>query len=321
MNGFLLLRNIHVENANAIAGQTWGFPAITHFLGFTHALQRKLATHEFDDHQLIFKGCAVICHQLSPQTHQANSYAEHVFSLTRNPLTKEAKSPSFVEEGRANMTVSLLIAIDDLCLSENETQAFESHIQHIAQAQRLAGGTITAITKARLVNLKEGVDEQQQQVNFWLRTLLPGHVLVARPQLLADHSENFAHLSPTENTQESPTLAAWLDNSTLHRNANGSINSKPYQGWIRPITVGYKAISPLYEKGEVARSRDNQTPVQFVEYAYSLGEWLSPHRVDKIEQILWQYSTNTENGWYVCQNRYEQLTELETAPLTDTETH
>lgn len=314
MNGFLLLRNIQVENANVIAGQTWGFPAITHFLGFTHALQRKLADYKFDDHRLVFKSCAVICHQLAPQTHQANNYAEHVFSLTRNPLTKEEKSPSFVEEGRVNMTVSLLIAIDDLCLSDNETQNLENYLKHIAQGQRLAGGSITAITKARLVNLKEGINDQQQQINFWLRTLLPGYVLVARPQLLAEHSQHFKE-------QENPELTAWLDNSTLHRNANGSFDTKPYQGWVRPIVVGYKAISPLYAKGEVARSRDSESPVQFVEYAYSLGEWLSPHRIDKIEQILWQYTTDTENGWYLCKNNYEQFIETQTTELANTETH
>lgn len=42
MSSLILLRRLRVENANAIAGVTWGFPAITHFLGFTHALSRKL---------------------------------------------------------------------------------------------------------------------------------------------------------------------------------------------------------------------------------------------------------------------------------------
>jgi CRISPR-associated protein Csy2 len=34
MSSLILLRRMKVENANAIAGLTYGFPAITHFLGF-----------------------------------------------------------------------------------------------------------------------------------------------------------------------------------------------------------------------------------------------------------------------------------------------
>jgi CRISPR-associated protein Csy2 len=40
MSSLILLRRVRVENANAIAGLTYGFPAITHFLGFSHALSR-----------------------------------------------------------------------------------------------------------------------------------------------------------------------------------------------------------------------------------------------------------------------------------------
>lgn len=42
MRSTLLLRHLKVENANAISGLTYGFPAISHFLGFTHALSRRL---------------------------------------------------------------------------------------------------------------------------------------------------------------------------------------------------------------------------------------------------------------------------------------
>ena len=42
MKQYILLDRLKVQNANAISGFTWGFPSITHFLGFTHNLQRKL---------------------------------------------------------------------------------------------------------------------------------------------------------------------------------------------------------------------------------------------------------------------------------------
>ena len=45
MSQYLVLSHIDTQNANSIAGLTWGFPAITQFLGFTHALSRKLSSH------------------------------------------------------------------------------------------------------------------------------------------------------------------------------------------------------------------------------------------------------------------------------------
>ena len=42
MNHVVILHQIRIENANAMAGFTYGFPAITHLLGYVHALSRKL---------------------------------------------------------------------------------------------------------------------------------------------------------------------------------------------------------------------------------------------------------------------------------------
>ena len=40
MSNLIIIRNVQVEYANAQAGLTWGFPAITAFMGFAHALSR-----------------------------------------------------------------------------------------------------------------------------------------------------------------------------------------------------------------------------------------------------------------------------------------
>lgn len=42
MSYLLLLPHIRIENANAVSGLTWGFPSMTHFLGYVHALSRKV---------------------------------------------------------------------------------------------------------------------------------------------------------------------------------------------------------------------------------------------------------------------------------------
>jgi len=62
MSQYLVLSHIDVQNANSVAGLTWGFPAITHFLGFTHALNRKLSSHYRGEYESELTGCAVISH-------------------------------------------------------------------------------------------------------------------------------------------------------------------------------------------------------------------------------------------------------------------
>src|SRR5690554_6212642 len=108
MKSLLSIKNIKVENANAIAGLTYGFPAVSNFLGFTHALSRALNKKL----GLSLGGCAIICHQHRVQAYQPAGWGDYVFALTRNPLTKEGNTQPFNEEGRMHMEVSLLIECD-----------------------------------------------------------------------------------------------------------------------------------------------------------------------------------------------------------------
>ena len=106
MRHLLLLNNLRVENANAISGMTWGFPAPTNFLGFTHALSRKCQA-KWGNHASL-GGVGIICHSHQVHTQQPSGF-EHVFALSRNPLTKDGNTAPFNEEGRMHMTVSLLV--------------------------------------------------------------------------------------------------------------------------------------------------------------------------------------------------------------------
>jgi len=72
-----------------------------------------------------------------------------------------------------------------------------------------------------------------------------------------------------------------------------------------PIPVGYAALSPRHEAGTVANARDMATPLRFVESVYSMGEWISPHRLNSIEQLLWFAETDAAQGLYRCRNAYK----------------
>ena len=59
MSYLLLLPHVRIESANAVSGLTWGFPSMTHFLGYVHALSRKVV----DEFGVSFDGCAVVSHE------------------------------------------------------------------------------------------------------------------------------------------------------------------------------------------------------------------------------------------------------------------
>lgn len=312
----ILLPRLQVQNANAISGPlTWGFPSPTAFAGFVHALQRRLS----DDLKKGFGGVGIICHKFDPQVTRPSGKYTHVFNLTRNPLGKDGTSAALVEEGRAHMEVSLLFTLND-SLSLDLQEVFSQDVMEIAYSMRLAGGTILPQRPgkryaAELIPLSQNQIDQDEAFRKLRRRLLPGFALVQREDRLA------AHLSEMRKTQtEANALDALLDLTRL--NIEPPNPGKPEEsewrvrdktGWLVPLPIGYAAISPLYPPGKVRNARDNDSPFCFVENLYSLGEWVSPHRLTTLQQLLWHQQADVEKGLYQCINRYADfVTEINT---------
>ena len=315
MNPILLLKQITIENANTIAGLTYGFPAITHFLGFTHALSR-LITREFSEVELT--GCAVIVHSHQVKAQQPKGWGDNVFALNRNPLTKDGKTAPFIEEGKMHLRVSLIIETQGY-ISQSIADDLEIFIEQKLPKLRLAGGTITGWQNTEFYDYPTDL----KSIRKLMFPLLPGFILMDRSPALQQHLQTLQSQNP--NAQ---LLDAWLDFATLKYKATPKLEDgeplsadtkadwhyvpKPAPGYLVPITTGYKGISPLYQPGQVANARDQQTPFQFVEAIYGLGEWQSPHKITDIEHIFWRYQT--QGDWYLCQ----QTPSKNTTP-TDTE--
>jgi len=302
MAALLIIRGIQVENANAIAGFTYGFPAISNFLGYVHALDRKSQV-AFDNERPQLTDVAVISHSTQVHAHRNQAYEEYSFALTRNPLTKQGNTASFNEEGRMHMTVTLVVKMDKAPpWDDQEWQDYTTWLEQAAASQRLAGGTIVGV---RDIEVIEGIDLSEQNIENkkLLRTLLPGFALVSRHDVLKEHQQKTGKTS----------LQAWLDFSALEYVAERKEESeqaewrvkKDYKGWLKPIVVGYQGISELYDAGAVAKSRDSNTPVRFVEALYSLGQWLSPHRIQKLDQLFWCYQYQEQEAQYLCINSYQ----------------
>ncbi|MCG7543084.1 type I-F CRISPR-associated protein Csy2 [Pseudoalteromonas sp. MM17-2] len=304
MSQYVLIKKLNVQNANAIAGLTYGFPAITNFLGFVHALSRKLPASL----NVNLGGVAVISHKNQVHARQPKGWGDYVFALTRNPLTHQGKTAPINEEARMNMQISLLVELKGLVAGDTLTETdLKAHLKRLIPTLRLAGGQILGFEACELLNTEE-------QQAYALRRLMPGFVLMDRHEYLAAHFEqlkaeqddvclfdawcDFATLIYRANPNEDQQTEDNIETEQAIVKANWEYEPKPNAGYLVPIATGFCAISPLYEAGEVANVRDNTVPVAFAETAYSVGEWQSVHRLHEIEITLWRYTDN--HPWYIA---------------------
>lgn len=317
-NGLLILPHVRVQNANAISSPlTWGFPAISAFIGLMHAVERKLAGR----YPLLFDSVGVICHSHEAQV--TDGY-QRAFHLTRNPVNERGETAGIVEEGRIHLELTLVFAVSGYAEGEQpdpvqgdwqQRQQIARDIADLLGAMRIAGGSVflDPQRKPSLVSLSQNGEERSTQFRQLRRRWLPGFALVSRDDLLAAHLDNLR----AEN-DKADLLDAWLDLSRLNIRATETRAASETQaakvewraqrvlpnGWLVPIPVGYGALSPLQEAGSVANARDGQTPLRFVESLYSIGQWLSPHRLRDVDDLLWCASAEPDAGLYRCHNHY-----------------
>ncbi len=305
----ILLPRLQVQNANAISGPlTWGFPSPTAFTGFVHALERRFSASLNDG----FGGVGIVCHHFEPQVSQPAGKRTQVFRLTRNPVGKDGGAMALVEEGRTHMEISLVVAVNDY-MSAKEGQYFAEDVMTAVQSMRLAGGSILPRREGKRFEaqywpLADDMEGQGEVFRKLRRRLLPGFALVQREDRLLEQLTELRVKNP-----QATALDALLDLSRLNIEPNQPNPDKPGEthwgirkksGWLVPIPVGYAALSPLHAAGEVENARDDVTPFRFVESLYSIGEWMSPHRLSLPQQLLWHHSTDLDKGIYRCINHY-----------------
>jgi CRISPR-associated protein Csy2 len=233
MSLYILINKLKVQNANAIAGFTWGFPAITHFLGYTHNLARKLGkVSEFSGISL--SGCAVIAHE-----HHVHTYGKYdaEFTQTRNPpyLASHDKSstPPVIEEGKMNMTVSLLIGCDGNI--GNRKDSVIGWLKSVCLVQRLAGGTV--INEDISIDV---ISNDATNLRLIKRKLLPGFVLMDRSEFLQEYYETLCKSNP-----EAQLLDAWMDFSALKKAARPKHNL--ITRYLETITEGSEGFADCSE--------------------------------------------------------------------------
>lgn len=311
---------LRVQNANAISSpHTWGFPAMSAFVGLMHALERRLHA---EDIELNLDSVGVICHRHEPQV--SRSGHTHAFHLTRNPVDKKGDTAAIVEEGRTHLEITLVFAASGPAVeahSRGNGSDIEESVSAMLPTLRVAGGTIQpplprrgTLPRPQLIPVAETEEGQAKQARRLLRRWLPGFALLGRDDLLHDHHAELQKTDP-----ESDLLDAWLDLARFNWVArredpedgnDGKVHWErrgPARGWLVPIPVGYGALGRLHEAGTVGGARDDRTPFRFVESLYSIGEWKSPHRLQSPAELLWYVDNQEADGLYRLRNNYARI--------------
>ncbi len=332
----LVLPHLRIQNANAIASPlTHGFPSITAFTGLMWALERKLTQAGVP---LRLHSVGVVCHHHQEQVTQG--YVRS-FNLTRNPVGKDGSTAAIVEEGRMHLQITLVLAVSEkptpgtpaALVQGNQAQWDEWAKQagHILAGMRVAGGSVLPSrpvpgkrVRPWIAIVPEDPIAAEKEFRQWRRQWLPGFALVGRDDLLA---QRLQHLRTTH--PDATLLDAWLHAARFNYQAiapegeaptpDGQVKwEDPWRskgsGWVVPIPVGYTALTPqAHAAGTVRNARDTTVPLRFVESVYALGEWISPHHLNHLGQLLWHAETDEALGLYRCRNAYQPAQEDDTA--------
>lgn len=328
-SGLLVLPRLRVQNANAISSPlTWGFPSITAFIGLMHALERKLRPSTGVE----FWKVGVVCHHFEAQV--TDGGYTRSFCLTRNPVDKDGNTAAIVEEGRIHLDITLVFEVNlpGDRQGEAQRQMVAQQALHAVAGMRVAGGSVMPALprpggrqpsaarrhmRPSLALVDGNAEADIKTFRRASRQWLPGFALVSRDDLLQAH---WAELRKADSNAS--VLDAWLSLSrlthratplrTLSEGTGDTAEATEWvserakgKGWVVPIPVGYRALSELHAAGSVANARDTTTPFCFVESVYSLGQWVSPHRLLHADHMLWSVSPPDESpGLYRCVNAY-----------------
>lgn len=285
----LIIPHILVHNANALSSPfTIGFPAMTAWLGATHALQRKLNSDGFDE--LKFNATAVLSHKADLQVHKGiGDYVNSIIG-TSNPIDKDGKRPAFIEEARIHLDVSLVIEFSGLHKREEE-KFLERISHHLKSRMKMAGGDIFGFKEPSIERVD---DEDENDIKRIRGKLMPSYAIVERRDLMKEAMDRGLN-----------AMDALLEYVTIEHSCEKNEDEKVLwtskrktSGWIVPIATGFQGISAL---GKAKNQRDTDKPHRFAESVVTLGEFKMVYKIESLDEILWNYSFDEENALYLCE--------------------
>lgn len=308
--GYLMFKKVVIEGANTISSPlTYGFPAITGFLGSFHAMSRKMAADERLS-AVSLGGVLLACHDCQPQMYRATTYSNYTFNQTRNPIKKDGKTASIIEEGKCRLVMTFIVEVLGAAslTNEQQTHAMQKTKQWLWQ-QRMASGSVQGMARFEPVQFFGKTD-----IGDVIPQLLPAFVLM-------DAQDDFDDIigKVQQDNPDATPLDVLIDVCALHHvpetQKNGdtkwlTTSRKTGHGWLVPMPIGYQGLSECYDAGVMQNVRNPEYSSHYVEALYSLGKWVYPQRLNSvggdndIANAFWRYHYDAEQSLYlVTQNQ------------------
>ncbi len=282
---YLILPHIKIHNANALSSPfTIGFPAMSAWLGVVHLMQRRVS-QEFDN--IEFSSVGVVSHKAN--LHIFRDKGDYVSSIigTSNPLDKDGKRPSFIEEPRIDLEVSLVVEIKE-SLSSNKSNRLATYIKDIMNSGlKVASGDILSFKTPKIKPIKSPKD--------LIKYVGIGYALIQRRDLMLEQMR-----------EGKDALEALVDLTAVHYKCEMENekalwqSSRKSDGWIVPISIGFMGISEL---GKAKNQRDKETLHRFAESVVTIGEFRMPHRLDTLDDMMWEYRYDAKKSLYLCETK------------------
>jgi CRISPR-associated protein Csy2 len=314
---YLLLDRMKVQAANGLSSPlTYGFPALSGFVGFSHALCRRLR----ESLAVNVDGVLVANHHYRVHRYRPHRYADYTFIQSRNPILRSGKTAAIVEQAKVDLTVSLVLrmTVDDDRMLEECDPAFEEVVTRAVLQMRLCGGSVHGVEEIRVLSdladvslavlpgfvLNDGSD-RLVEIQAKLRRTNPNatglDALVEQCTLYqVPEADETADQDPNDGpTGELSSIGALEEGTDHPLESSGEPINEPVKwrtkgeaqrgGWYVPIPMGYQSISAHLDKGALVNSRSNQYRSVFVESVYGLGKWEFPTRIAEIGNCFWRY--------------------------------
>jgi len=213
----------------------------------------------------------------------------HSIIATGNPLDKVGGRPSFIEEARCDMEITLAIECE---LGVIDYDKFTCLIDRTLHTMKVASGYILTFKPSKHIE----VDNHKPRA--LTKYLMPGFCLISRQDLMK--------VSMQEGKDAIGAMLEYLKVTTeVEIDENNKVTkSKPTKkesGWIVPIAIGYQGIS---EPGHLKNARDETTLHRFAESVVTLGEFKMPYHFESVDEMIWRYQEYQGDDMYLCKNNY-----------------
>lgn len=295
MTQHIVIRNLKIQNANALSSHiTIGFPALTAWLGFMHAIQRQLNNIE-DFSNIKLNKIAIACHNF--KSHSYKGPGDHHYSIinTANPVNRHGDRPTILEEPRCNLNVSLLINCENI--NSLKLDLFKETLMNLLLSRmKLAGGDVLSIRQIDFSTVETDYEKQRL-----LNSLMPSYLITERKDLLKEYMDK--ELDALDSLVNALSVYSYPT-----KDENNKVewhNKRKHTGWLVPIATGFQGISDLVAPNETLLQRDNKTPHRFVEPIITLGEFKMPSRVENFDKAFWRYEYLKNQNLYLCINEGE----------------